>query len=91
MEFIHSGDVNLHVCPEAADYERKQSLGACWQRWIPQSGRPPALACKPRKAHPTKKEDDAYGCPGRRPWRPGRASWPSGAPQRWAGIQSARA
>ena len=32
LEFIHSGDANLYVYPEAADYQRDQSLGASWHR-----------------------------------------------------------
>jgi len=32
LEFIHSGDVNLYVYPELADYQRSRPLGPGWQR-----------------------------------------------------------
>ena len=32
LGFIHSGDVNLYVYPELADYQRSQPLGPGWQR-----------------------------------------------------------
>lgn len=32
LEFIHDGDVNLYVYPEAADYTRQRPLGPAWHR-----------------------------------------------------------
>ena len=32
LGFIHSGDVNLYVYPELADYQRSRPLGPGWQR-----------------------------------------------------------
>jgi MGT family glycosyltransferase len=32
LEFIHSGNVNLYVYPELADYQRSRPLGPGWQR-----------------------------------------------------------
>jgi MGT family glycosyltransferase len=32
LEFIHAGDANLYLYPEAADYQREQPLGESWHR-----------------------------------------------------------
>jgi MGT family glycosyltransferase len=32
LEFIHEGDVNLYIYPEAADYRRSRPLGPSWHR-----------------------------------------------------------
>ncbi len=32
LEFIHTGDLNLYVYPELADYPRARPLGPRWQR-----------------------------------------------------------
>jgi hypothetical protein len=75
---VHATTASIHVKVHSVIHDL---------HWLP-------LACGSGKADHTNQEDDAYGCAGRRAWRPGRASWASGAPDLGSAIhpgQSRRA